>query len=248
MPVDEAGLQGHLSKVRQAAAEGAFVIAYLHDHHWEPNWREVPTWIQSLACACVDAGARMFVSHGAPVLQPIEIYRGAPIFFGLGNFLFHLNEGEVVRSAPDVWKSVVATCRFDGSAKLQSIDLHPIVIGGERLEIDNYHERIVPVPAPKRLAIEMIADLAVRSQKYGVTISLEECRGRIVVANGREARPVPDPTAIGAYKLQEGRGSYPFQDLKGELLPLIGPQTMRPWTGTFGAADIILSPSLESGK
>lgn len=186
--VDEASLQGHLSKIRQAAAEGAFVIAYLHHHHWEPNWREVPTWVQSLACACVDAGARMFVSHGAPVLQPIEIYRGAPIFFGLGNFLFHLNEGEVVWSAPDVWKSVVATCRFDESAKLQSIDLHPLVIGGERLETDNYHERIVPVPAPKRLAIEMIEDLAVRSQKHGVTISLEECRGRIVVANGREAR------------------------------------------------------------
>ncbi|TBF87919.1 CapA family protein [Rhizobium leguminosarum] len=177
--VDEASLQGHLSTIRRAAAEGAFVIAYLHHHHWEPNWREVPAWVQSLAHACVDAGAAMFVSHGAPVLQPIEIYRGAPIFFGLGNFLFHLNEGETVWSSPDVWKSVVATCRFDASARLQSIDLHPVVIGGERLDAENYHERIVPIPAPKRMAMEMIEDLAARSQSHGVSIIVDGEHGAI---------------------------------------------------------------------
>jgi poly-gamma-glutamate synthesis protein (capsule biosynthesis protein) len=177
--VDGASLQSHLSTIRRAAAEGAFVIAYLHHHHWEPNWGEVPAWVQSLAHACVDAGAGVFVSHGAPVLQPIEIYRGAPIFFGLGNFLFHLNEGEVVWSAPEVWKSVVATCRFDANAQFLSIDLYPVVIGGERLDAKNYHDRIVPVPAPKGLAAEMIEDLAARSQSHGVSITLEDLRGKI---------------------------------------------------------------------
>lgn len=175
--VDEASLENHLSTIRTAAAEGAFVIAYLHHHHWEPNWREVPAWVQSLARACVDAGAGVFVSHGAPVLQPIEIYRGAPIFFGLGNFLFHLNEGGEVWSAPDVWKSVVAMCHFDADAQVQSIDLHPIVIGGERLDARNYHKRIVPVPAPKSLAAEMLEDLAVRSQSHGVSITLNGNHG-----------------------------------------------------------------------
>ncbi|WP_018240707.1 CapA family protein [Ensifer sp. BR816] len=177
--VDEASLQGHLSAISRAASEGAFVIAYLHHHHWEPNWREVPGWVQSLARACVDAGAGAFVSHGAPVMQPIEIYRGAPIFFGLGNFLFHLHEGEVEWSAPEVWKSVVATCRFDPNARLQSVDLHPVVIGGEPLDAQNYHERIVPVPAPKTLAAEMIDDLAARSRSHGVSITLEKGYGMI---------------------------------------------------------------------
>ncbi|QND58839.1 CapA family protein [Mesorhizobium huakuii] len=172
--VDEASLQNHLSAIRQAAAEGAFVIAYLHHHHWEPNWREVPAWVQSLARACVDAGAGVFVSHGAPVLQPVETYRGAPIFFGLGNFLFHLNEGEVVWSAPDVWKSMVATCRFDADARLQSIDFLPIIIGGEQLlGAKNYHERIIPVPASETLGAEMIKDLAARSRAHGVSIDVE---------------------------------------------------------------------------
>ncbi|WP_082979552.1 CapA family protein [Labrys sp. WJW] len=177
--VDEANLEIHLSAIRRAVAEGAFVIAYLHHHHWEPSWRDVPAWVQTFARICIDAGAGVFVSHGAPVLQPIEIYRHAPIFYGLGNFLFHLNEGEVVWSAPEVWKSVVATCRFDADAQLQSIDLHPIVIGGEKLDARNYHERIVPVPAPTALATEMIEDLAVRSRVHGVSISFEGNHGTI---------------------------------------------------------------------
>lgn len=186
--VDEASLQRHLSAIRRAAMEGAFVIAYLHHHHWEPNWREVPSWVQAFAHACIDAGAGMFVSHGAPVLQPIEIYRGAPIFFGLGNFLFHLNEGEVIWSAADVWKSIVATCRFDAHARLQSIDLHPIVIGGENLDADNYHERIVPLPASKGLAAEMIEDLATRSKAHGVSIAFVERSWKITADPDDAAR------------------------------------------------------------
>ncbi|NEK37383.1 CapA family protein [Rhizobium leguminosarum] len=178
--VDEASLENHLLAIRAAAAEGAFVIAYLYHHHWEPNWREVPAWAQSLARACVDAGAAAFVSHGAPVLQPIEIYRGAPIFFGLGNFLFHLNEGEEVWKDPDVWKSVVALCHFDANAQVHSIDLHPIVIGGERLDARNYHKRLVPVPAPERLAAEMIEDLAARSQSHGVSITFDGEHGAVI--------------------------------------------------------------------
>lgn len=178
--VDEASLQRHLSAIRRAAAEGAFVIAYLHHHHWEPNWREVPSWVQAFARICIDAGAGVFVSHGAPVLQPIEIYRGAPIFFGLGNFLFHLHEGEVDWSSPDVWKSVVATCRFDADARLQSIDLLPIVIGGERmLDANNYHDRVFPVGTLGELGTDILRDLAVRSKLHQVSIDVDKGCGTV---------------------------------------------------------------------
>ncbi|MBO9136659.1 CapA family protein (plasmid) [Rhizobium sp. B230/85] len=177
--VDEANLNAHLATIRAAVAKGAFVIAYLHHHHWEPSWRAVPVWVQTFAHACIDAGAGAFLSHGAPVLQPIEIYSGAPIFFGLGNFFFHLEEGEVVWRDPDVWKSVVATCRFSSDAQLKAIELLPIVIGGEGFDERNYHERIVPIPAPRTLAMEMIEDLAVRSRPYGSYIVQKEGLGKI---------------------------------------------------------------------
>ena len=178
--VNEASLQRQLETVRRAASDGAFVIAYLHHHHWEPSWRDVPEWVESLARACVDAGAGTFVSHGAPVLQPIEIYRGAPIFYGLGNFLFHLREGEVEWSSPDVWKSIVAICRFDDQGRLRSISLVPIVIGGEQqLDAHNYHDRLVPIPASEGFGSDVLKDLARRSEGHGVTIVVDGGNGTI---------------------------------------------------------------------
>jgi poly-gamma-glutamate synthesis protein (capsule biosynthesis protein) len=179
--VDDQSLDVQLSAIRRAAAEGSFVIAYLHHHHWEPSWREVPEWVQSFARRCIDAGAGVFVSHGAPVLQAVEIYNGAPILYGLGNFLFHLREGETVWSAPDVWKSVVAICHFDANSNLKAVDLHPVVIGGEKLEAQNYHERLVPVPAPPEMAKEMIEDLAARSTSYGVSIGFNGAYGSVTI-------------------------------------------------------------------
>lgn len=175
--VNEASLQGQLATIRKAASDGAFVLVYLHHHHGELSWREVPGWVQSFARSCVEAGANAFVGHGEPALQPIEIYRGAPIFFGLGNFLFHVSGGDDWTS-PDVWKSVVATCSFDGNNHLQSIDLVPIVVGGEQRlgSSKDYAERIVPVPASKSLAHAILEDLFRRSEKHGTRIVLEEAR------------------------------------------------------------------------
>lgn len=180
--IDQASLQGQLATIRKAASDGAFVIAYLHHHHWEPSWRDVPQWVQLFARSCVDAGANVFVSHGAPVLQPVEIYRGAPIFFGLGNFMFHLPEGEDDWGSPDVWKSVVATCSFDDKWQIRSVDLVPVVLGGEQgLQDRNYHERLVPVPASPALARGMIEDLAGRSAKHGTSLRVVGDRGIISI-------------------------------------------------------------------
>ncbi len=115
---------------------------------------------EDFARRCIDAGARTFVSHGAPVLQPIEIHEGAPLFYGLGNFFFHLEEGKSEWSPPEVWKSVVATCVFKAPGQLQSIDLSPNVLGGEAgLGDDNFHERRLPIAATGAVGHAIIEDL-----------------------------------------------------------------------------------------
>lgn len=173
--VDEASASTQLAAITAAAASGAFVIAYLHHHHWEPDWQNVPQWVTRFARRCVDAGACAFVAHGAPVLQPIEIYKGAPLFYGLGNFFFHLREGQSEWSPPEVWKSVVATCSFDGDGRLCSIELLPLVLGGEkRLNDNNCHERRLPIAAQGGLGRSIIEDLRSRSLAYGTTIEIDE--------------------------------------------------------------------------
>lgn len=171
----------HLAGIGQAAARGEFVIAYLHHHHWEPSWQEVPSWVQAFARMCVDAGADLFVSHGAPVLQAVEIYEGSPIFYGLGNFLFHTDPDEHEWSPPEVWQSVVAACHYNAAGNLDAIELLPVVVGGEgRPSGPNSSIGLVPVPATGAVAHHILGAFAARSQAFGVEIAISQSYGRII--------------------------------------------------------------------
>jgi poly-gamma-glutamate synthesis protein (capsule biosynthesis protein) len=108
------------------------------------------------------------------VLQGVEIYRRAPIFYGLGNFLFHTSHGETEWSPREVWKSVIASCTFNASNEIETIDFHPIVVGGaEALESQGHGRLQFPVLASGHLAEEIFDDLAERSEVFGTFINCE---------------------------------------------------------------------------
>ncbi|TIV59134.1 CapA family protein [Mesorhizobium sp.] len=75
-----------LRNVRQGKQVSDFCIATNHGH--EPGeWSlEPPDYEQSFARGAIDAGADAYIVHGPHVLRGIEIYRGRPIFYSLGNF------------------------------------------------------------------------------------------------------------------------------------------------------------------
>ncbi|CAN7699931.1 CapA family protein [Mesorhizobium amorphae] len=176
----------HLSAVRQAAAQGDFVVAYLHHHHWEPGWQDVPRWVRTFARSCIDAGADLFVSHGAPVLQALEIYNGLPIFYGLGNFLFHVHPDENEWDPPEVWQSIVAACRYDVSGSLEGIDLLPVVIGADAQSIGSATGRLVPTVAIGSIARDILEGFVVRSRVFGTDIAVSRSTGRIALPAARE--------------------------------------------------------------
>ncbi|PZV40467.1 CapA family protein [Mesorhizobium kowhaii] len=184
--VDSQSAGVHLSAIRQAAAQGDFVVAYLHHHHWEPGWQDVPRWVRTFARACIDAGADLFVSHGAPVLQALEIYNGAPIFYGLGNFLFHVHPNENEWDPPEVWQSIVAACRYDVSGKLEGIDLLPVVIGADAQSIGSATGRLVPTAATGGAGRDILEGFATRSRLFGTDIAVSGSTGRITVPVARK--------------------------------------------------------------
>ncbi|QWW72518.1 CapA family protein [Rhizobium sp. WYJ-E13] len=176
-----------LDAIRKAAASESFVIAYLHHHHWEPDWHEAPEWVRDFAHHCIDAGARMFVSHGAPVLQGIEIYRRAPIFYGLGNFIFHTDDDEKEWSPRAVWESVIASCAFDTNFELLGIDLTPIIVGGiDALENPQCTRLPFPVPAPGEAAHRILDGLALRCELFGTELVFRGALGAILPGMRRD--------------------------------------------------------------
>lgn len=60
--------------------------------HWGLG-KEVLQYMQEIARAAIDAGADIVVGHGPHYALPVEVYRGRPIFYGLGSFSFHTGHG-----------------------------------------------------------------------------------------------------------------------------------------------------------
>ncbi|MBZ7927618.1 CapA family protein (plasmid) [Ensifer adhaerens] len=178
--IDERDLSRNLAAITAAAQDGSLVVAYLHHHHWASDWYQVPDWVSAVARACIEAGASLFVSHGAPVLQPIEIYRGRPIFYSLGNFIFHVRSEKSTWTAPEVWESVVAATTFDADNRLVEIRLHPVVIGGDAALLDGVLERrLAPHLATGARAERILRRLKEQSAGLGVEIQVSDGVGII---------------------------------------------------------------------
>ncbi|RWK40740.1 MAG: CapA family protein [Mesorhizobium sp.] len=81
---DEADI---LRNVRRGKQFSDFCLVTNHGH--EPgNWSQnPPDYERAFAHRIIDAGADAYVVHGPHQLRGIEIYKGRPIFYSLGNFI-----------------------------------------------------------------------------------------------------------------------------------------------------------------
>ncbi|WP_421737837.1 CapA family protein [Caulobacter sp.] len=166
-PADEARVLDALSDASQRAD---VVIAYQHNHDWEPDMAMVPPWQRRFAKRCAEAGASVFVGHGAPLLQGIEIHRGAPLFFGLGNFLFQ-TEKPPGSYPSEAWESVMVDCAFRKgrcrSARLVPITLNEIGTGGP----NDTTTRGMPSLAGDARARSILKRVGTRSRPFGAHFS-----------------------------------------------------------------------------
>ncbi|MBI2340337.1 MAG: CapA family protein [Deltaproteobacteria bacterium] len=70
----------------EARKEGAHFI--ILSAHWGGNWVERPSSaFKSFAHAVMDAGVDLVHGHSGHVIQGIEIYRGKPIFYNMGDVI-----------------------------------------------------------------------------------------------------------------------------------------------------------------
>ena len=92
--VDDVDLADILKNVRLGKQHSDFLIAALHTHEardetpFPPAPLQPAGFVQPVARAAIDAGADAFLTCGTHNLGPVEIYRGRPIFYGLGNFFW----------------------------------------------------------------------------------------------------------------------------------------------------------------
>jgi hypothetical protein len=86
---DSAYLQWLEEDIADLRRRADIVIA---SFHWGLH-EEVLQYMTEIAHRAIDAGAGMVIGHGPHFSLPIEMYRGKPIFYGLGSFSFHTGHG-----------------------------------------------------------------------------------------------------------------------------------------------------------
>ena len=150
-----------------------FMTVAIHAHHFAdakggergaglPETEDLDTnpsiadFLPVFAKASIDAGADAFLGTGVHVLRGIEIYKGRPIFYGLGEFFRQMDviglsgmggRGRGEENSPPIKdESVVAITRFERGT-LAEIRLHPIEITDN---VRMAHRGIPKLASPRR--------------------------------------------------------------------------------------------------
>ena len=189
-----------LHEIRNASMLSDRVIVNSHSH--EPGNESVvpPPWLVEFAKKCLDDGATAFIVHGPHQLRGIEVYRGKPIFYSLGNFIFHeelydplpsdfyelydlpesalqsdlenirFKEGTIGFPSNPVWYESVVAVTTFDGSRMTGLRLLPIDLGRRLPRSQRGTPRMADKPVGERI-IERVAQL---SMSFGTKIVYED--------------------------------------------------------------------------
>jgi poly-gamma-glutamate synthesis protein (capsule biosynthesis protein) len=91
-----------------AARESADIV--VASFHWGLH-KDVLDYMKEIAHCAINAGADVVVGHGPHYSLSTEVYKGKPIFYGLGALSFHTGHGG---HRHENWLGMIAKLSFDG--------------------------------------------------------------------------------------------------------------------------------------
>jgi poly-gamma-glutamate capsule biosynthesis protein CapA/YwtB (metallophosphatase superfamily) len=200
--------------VKSAATLADCVIVTIHAHEGGRTRLEPAGFLVTFARAMIDAGADLFVGHGPHVLRGIEIYKGGPILYSLGDFIFQ-NETllrlpsenyATYDLGPDAHVNDFNDRRYDfdksgfpadpliweaavavprfRGEQLIELALHPITLGHGKAR----SVRGRPLIAEGALGQKILSDLATLSAAYGTRITIRNGVGYVDMAPAPNSR------------------------------------------------------------
>jgi poly-gamma-glutamate capsule biosynthesis protein CapA/YwtB (metallophosphatase superfamily) len=196
------------SVVRNASRQADYTLVTIHAHEGGATRAEPAQFLATFARAMVDAGADLFVGHGPHVLRGIEMYKGRPILYSLGDFIF---QNETVLRLPsenyepfdlgaDAGVADFNDRRSDNDRagfpadreiweavvamptwqgrRLTQLALHPISLGFGQSRVD----RGRPLLADAALGRKILDDLVQRSAAFGTRVTIRDGVGYVELA------------------------------------------------------------------
>jgi hypothetical protein len=163
--------------------------AYSQDHY-------PVDFLKDLTHTLVENGMDMYVGHGNHTMQGIEIYKGRPIFYNLGNFAVHRFGADdsgtgtmtsIERSeGGDEWLqqyinlvAYVATSKFQDGV-LEEVRIYPVDLGVDRASRP-WSKMSIPMTPSPQLANRILTEIQKYSEPFGTKITIENGVGVIKV-------------------------------------------------------------------
>jgi poly-gamma-glutamate synthesis protein (capsule biosynthesis protein) len=205
--IDERDLEALAAWVRDARLRAAWVVVSLHAHEQGATKEDPADFIGVFARRMIDEGADVVVGHGPHLLRGMEIYRGQPIFYSLGNFI---DQHDLIEKHPaDAYQRFgvdpaltpgqLANTRDEGGTKgfaadprywrtvvpicnfegnlLTRIEFLPVALGFGR----PMHARGIPRLAEGDEAAEILGDFVRLSEPFGTRIEIDGAQGRVIL-------------------------------------------------------------------
>jgi poly-gamma-glutamate synthesis protein (capsule biosynthesis protein) len=217
--MNQQDLRQILAMVREGKTRSDFMTLAIHAHHFRdtaggerggnlPENESIDTnpsiadFLPLLAKSAIDSGADAFLGTGVHVLRGIEIYKGRPIFYGLGEFFRQMDviglsgmgggRGEEAAGAggresdpPIKYDSIVAVSRFEHN-QLAELRLHPVELTDQGVRLAH---RGIPRVASPEAARRILTRLQTLSAPLGTTIVIE---GNVGIVRPRQV-PASQP-------------------------------------------------------
>lgn len=198
-------LAGNTRSTSHATMMDDLTLVSIHAHEQGKERWQPADFIVEFAHACVDSGADMVMGHGPHLLRGIEIYKGKPIFYSFGNFIFQYeytqrlpaDDYETLSAdrdmiAPEVFRQISAdeTRSFPADRlywetvlpivefedrQLRSIDLHPVSLG----QGQSWPDRGWPHLAEAGVASEILDWVTQLSRPFGTEIRSTDGVGHV---------------------------------------------------------------------
>ena len=138
----------------------------VHFHWGIPYQRDPLPEDRAKARLAVDCGADVVVGHHPHIIQPMEVYRGCPIFYSVGNFTFG--------SGNSMAEGIMVGFRFEDDAT--EVQVYPIYVKNRDPRV-NYQPKVMRGAAARSILMRLAEHAEEANCLFKLeTFKLETCR------------------------------------------------------------------------
>lgn len=166
--------------IQKARSQADLAVLYVH-FHWGRHTRPgLPFHQRVVAHAAVDAGIDLFIAHGPHVVRGVELYRGRPVLYSIGNFVLQAHAGSARPSASALPLSE------------QSVLVRARIAAGRAIELEFLPLVFAPDGQPRfardQIGAAIVQRLAGLSAEFDTIIDTTEWYGSLRIPSGAASK------------------------------------------------------------